>query len=122
MQKSWLALGLLWATACNPAIGGGDGGAHELGVNHDLGGDLAGVLTIAPLNAVVTATSATPKPTVQYMAQWSGASVAPAWTIDRGEIGTIDVSSGLFTAGGTIAGTAHVSARYQGLVASTSVT
>src|SRR5438874_12650630 len=71
--------------------------------------DMAFTLVIAPLDSVVTATPGQ-MPTVQYSATVDGASVAPSWTIDRGEIGVIDVASGLFTASGTLAGKANITA------------
>ena len=55
-------------------------------------------------------------PTVQYTATINGASVSPAWTIDRGELGAIDVASGLFTAAGTLGGTATITAKIGGQI------
>src|SRR5258708_3149612 len=51
--------------------------------------DMAVSLVIAPLDQVVT-TAPGQMPTVQFSATANGATVAPAWTIDRGEIGVID--------------------------------
>ncbi|MGZ3430031.1 MAG: hypothetical protein ACXVCV_25445, partial [Polyangia bacterium] len=84
-------------------------------------GDMAGQLVIAPLDQVVVAAPGM-MPTLQYSATVNSASVSPAWTIDRGEIGSIDVSTGLFTAAGTLGGKATISASYLGRKASTSVT
>ncbi|MCA1662884.1 MAG: hypothetical protein LC659_01160 [Myxococcales bacterium] len=84
-------------------------------------GDMAGPLAIAPLDQVVIAAPAA-MPTVQYSATVNGASVAPAWTIDRGEIGIIDVASGKFTASGTIGGKATITAKLGSATATTTVT
>jgi hypothetical protein len=84
-------------------------------------GDMAGTLVIAPLDQTLMASPGM-MPTLQYAATINGASVAPAWTIDRGELGSIDVSSGLFTAAGSIGGTGTITAKYSGQTASTSLT
>jgi hypothetical protein len=81
-----------------------------------------GTLAIAPTDPVVDVTSGTPTPTVAFKATYGGVTIAPSWSIDRGEIGTIDVSSGVFTPGGKIGGRATVSATYAGKTATTSVT
>ncbi len=118
---------LLCAVGCSPHTDHGGGFDLSVGDNGDLslgsGGsdDLGGPLTIAPLAQVLTITPGM-MPTVQYTATVGGASVSPAWTIDRGELGTIDVSSGLFTAAGTLGGTANITATYLQETATTTVT
>jgi hypothetical protein len=99
---------------------GGDGEDMAF-VNPVDTGDMAGQLVIAPIDQVVIAAPGT-MPTLQYSASVNGASVSPAWTIDRGEIGSIDVSTGLFTASGTLGGKATISAIYLGRTASTTIT
>jgi hypothetical protein len=84
-------------------------------------GDMSGPLVIAPLDQVLSAAPGA-MPTLQYSATINGASVAPAWTIDRGEIGSIDVASGKFTASGGIGGKATITATFLKETASTSVT
>jgi len=122
---------LLCAAGCSPhqehgggldlsGVGGGDVDMAVGGLPID-NGDMSGPLVISPLNQVVTAAPGA-MPTVQYAATINGQSVAPAWTIDRGEIGTIDVSSGLFTASGSIGGKATITATYLKETASTTVT
>lgn len=103
----------------------GSGGGPDLAVGDDFGvpgGDMAGPLVIAPLDQVVTYAPGGALPTVQYTASINGASVAPAWTIDRGEIGAIGVSDGKFVAAGGVGGTAHVTATYLGQTATTTIT
>jgi hypothetical protein len=122
---------LLCTVGCSPhqehgggfdlaGAGGGDVDMAIGGLPVD-NGDMSGPLAITPLDKVVTAAPGA-MPTVQYAATINGQSVAPAWTIDRGEIGTIDVSSGLFTASGSIGGKATITATYLKETASTTVT
>ncbi len=84
-------------------------------------GDMSGPLVIAPLNQTITTAPGT-MPTLQYTATINGSSVSPQWTIDRGELGTLDVSSGLFRASGTLGGKATITATLLGQTASTSLT
>ena len=121
---------LLCAVGCSPhqehgggldfSAGGGDVdmATNPLPVDN---GDMSGPLVIAPLDKTVTAAPGA-MPTVQYTATINGVPVAPQWTIDRGEIGVVDVGSGLFTASGSIGGKATITATYQGESAATSVT
>lgn len=106
--------------------GGGGGSGPDLSVGDDLSGtvstDMAGPLVISPLDQTVTAVVGQAAPTVQYTATVNGVGVAPQWTIDRGEIGSINVSSGLFTAAGTIGGKAMITAVFQNQTATTSIT
>ncbi|HEY1815239.1 MAG TPA: hypothetical protein VGG74_22985 [Kofleriaceae bacterium] len=82
---------------------GMSGGADASTVDADM------TLVIAPLAKVVTASPGA-MPTVQYTATEGGSPVAPEWTLDRGELGNLDVSSGLFTTLGSIGGVGHVTA------------
>src|SRR6185369_4316424 len=52
----------------------------------------------------------------------NGVQISPSWSIDRGELGSMDVSSGLFKAAGTMGGKATVTASYKGQTVSTTVT
>jgi len=130
-MKGWMAACALcaWAVAgCSPHMdhGGGvdlsaGGGGDDMAIPGGGSDDMAGPLVIAPADQVVTTTPGM-MPTVQYTATINGMSVAPAWTIDRGEIGSIDVSSGLFTAAGNLGGKATITATYQNETATTSIT
>jgi hypothetical protein len=122
----WGAIGvLLFCGACgggahiNP--GDGDGGLGD-GGHGDGALDAAASLTIAPQDAVVTVVTGQPLPTLQYTATRDGQSVQAAWSIDRGELGTISGSGGLFTPSGTRGGTANIIADFQGARATTKVT
>ncbi|HEX8951643.1 MAG TPA: hypothetical protein VF945_07340 [Polyangia bacterium] len=131
MKKiGFLAQALLLCTAgCSPhqEHGGGFdlsgvvGGGSDLAVGPVDTGDMSGPLVIMPADKVITTVPGM-MPTQQYTATINGASVAPAWTIDRGELGTIDVASGLFTAAGTLGGKATITATYLKLTATTTVT
>jgi hypothetical protein len=101
-----------------------DGGFNPDGFNLD-GSPTdpdANLLAIKPLDPVVDVTTGTPTPTVSFTATWGGAPISASWSIDRGEIGTVGVASGVFTPSGKIGGVAHVTAAYAGKSASTSVT
>ena len=93
---------------------GTDGGSGGGGGGNDAGGggptgDADTVFAIAPLAKVIMTAPGT-SPTVQYSATVGGVPVSPAWTTDRGELGTLDVSSGLYTTNGSIGGIGHVTA------------
>ena len=133
MEKfRYLAQALLLCTVgCSPhtdhggtldfaVAGGGDEDLSTGGLPVD-NGDMAGPIVLTPLDHVVTAAPGA-MPTVQYSATINGVAIAPAWTIDRGEIGVIDVASGKFTASGTLGGKATITATFGKATASTSVT
>ncbi|MDB4968304.1 MAG: hypothetical protein JWN44_3993 [Myxococcales bacterium] len=84
-------------------------------------GDMAGPLVITPLDQTLTAAPGA-MPTLAFSATVNGAPVSPAWTIDRGELGSIGVSTGSFSASGTIGGKGIITASYLGQTASTSLT
>lgn len=101
------------STGNDSTIGFGDGG---------LGGDaLAGALTITPANSTLNAQWNTPTP-LQFTALFQNSPVSASWTIDRGELGSID-SNGLLTANGKLGGKATISATAgNGATGSTTVT
>jgi hypothetical protein len=148
---SWFALTALltggfsaWAAGCGSDDssqfpggndgGGGDGqtfgdGGGGLG-NNDGGGNggdgSAQAIVITPANPTVNVTitngvvTATP---VDFVAKTlSGSPVAASWSLDRGELGTLVTGTGVFSAGGTVAGTGIVSAAYGASIATTKVT
>ncbi|MDB5215190.1 MAG: hypothetical protein JWO86_3117, partial [Myxococcaceae bacterium] len=97
----------------DPILGGGDGAV-------DLD---AAAFTITPVDPIVTFTSGKPAPTVQFKAVTTGGVEVPAsFTIDRGEIGGVGLTSGLFTASGTVGGVAKITAARNGKTATTTVT
>jgi len=82
----------------------------------------ATTLTIEPADSVLDVTVGGAIPTLTNVAKSNGTPVAVAWGIDRGEIGTINVSSGVFTPSGTVGGRANITATYGTKKATTSVT
>jgi hypothetical protein len=82
----------------------------------------ATVLTIEPADTILDVAVGTPPASITYVAKASGAPVAVAWAIDRGEIGTINVSTGVFTPSGAVGGKATITATYGTKKATTSVT
>jgi hypothetical protein len=137
-----LAFVVLAFAACNSDSGPGHGGPGKdmtsgVGGNGDdmavepMGPDMTGEvqdmslglpLTIAPLDPVLKMAAGAAAPTQQFTASVAGVQISPSWSIDRGELGSLDVSTGLFTASGTQGGKATVTASYKGQTASTSVT
>ena len=79
-------------------------------------------LTITPADPIVDVTSGAAPPTQTFTAQYGGATVAASWSLDRGEVGVIATSTGVFKPTGTIGGKATVTAAYAGKTATTSVT
>jgi hypothetical protein len=111
--------------------GGGDGNPFGDGTlddgfdpfGKDGGGNPDGsVLVVAPQNQIVTVKVGQPLPTVQFSATLGGQTVAPVWSIDRGEIGAIGPSTGVFTPGGKVGGTATISADYKGATGTAKLT
>ncbi|HEV8248312.1 MAG TPA: hypothetical protein VGP93_21195, partial [Polyangiaceae bacterium] len=120
----------------NPDSGGAGGSVVNLGGGGGLnvGGESAvGPLVITPLdpvmdvtveNGMVTSTTlvggaATP---LTFSATAGGAPVMPAWSIERGELGSMDAASGVFVPSGKFSGVGTISAVYGQAVASTTVT
>jgi hypothetical protein len=124
------------STGGKDATSSSSGGGHDSGpAGDDSGGDTgisfgddAGPTTfaIAPPNPTATVTitdgvvSTTPV-TLQAMATNKNGSVpvAAAWSFDRGELGVIDATKGVFTASGNLAGVGTVTATWNGLTATT---
>jgi len=110
------------ASADDATVPGDDGSALGDDGSHLGNGDASSVLTIAPANETIDVTYGQSMPTVQYTATVLGQQVAASFAIDRGEIGSMNASSGLMTPTGNVGGTAHVTATYNGQTASTTVT
>lgn len=99
-------------------IAPGDGGGF-------IGSDSAvpvGPIVISPADKVLDVVAGGTVPTISYTATVGGIAVHPAWSIDRGEIGAIDVASGVFTPSGKLGGKATISATLGANVATTTVT
>lgn len=82
----------------------------------------SGPIVIAPADKIIDVANGATTPTISYTATVGGAPVTPAWSLDRGELGSIDVSSGVFTPSGKLGGKATVSAQVGANIATTSVT
>lgn len=93
---------------------GGDGGDGSAGQQ--------GLLSIMPLAPIVNVVTGQPLPTAQFTAYLGTTKTAVVWSIDRGELGTIGTTTGLFTAAGTIAGTGNITATYGSQKATTTIT
>jgi hypothetical protein len=92
----------------------GDGGSAPIVPN--------GPLTITQVNQTLNVTIGSAAPTLQYAAFVGGTPVSASWSIDRGELGTLNIATGGFTAGETVGGTAHVTASYGSETTTTTVT
>ncbi len=110
-----------------PETCGGGGVANTCGAPNPDAGDGStsiptGPLTIAPLNDVITVPYGTQAPTVTYTAKVGGQSVAASFSIDLGQVGSINASTGVVTPSGLIGGVAHVTASFGTQTVSTPLT
>jgi len=113
----------------DPLNPGGDGSVNEGGFDLDSDFNIdssadpdAAALTIEPTDSTIDVSVGTPPPTITYVAKSAGVPVGVAWGVDRGEIGSINVSTGVFTPSGNLGGKATVTATYGSKKATTSVT
>ncbi|HEX7665308.1 MAG TPA: hypothetical protein VF407_12375 [Polyangiaceae bacterium] len=82
----------------------------------------SGPITITPADQVIDIPVGASIPTVTYQALQSGKSVGALWSIDRGEIGSIDLNTGVFKPSGTIGGKTNITATVGSVTVATSVT
>src|SRR5258708_22949219 len=81
------------------------------------------VIDVTIVDGVVTITGPDGgSASITFQATSNGSPVSPMWSIDKGELGTIDVASGAFTTTGQFSGVAKVSATLGNVIASTTVT
>jgi hypothetical protein len=92
-------------------IGGGDGATSP-----------KGPLVIAPADKVIDITAGSTITPIDYTATISGTAVSPTWSVDRGELGSIDATSGVFAPSGTLGGKLTVSATFGATTATTTLT
>ncbi len=90
------------------------------------GGNLnseGGALVISPAAPTLTITlGTTPSITpLQFTATYQGASIGAQWTLDRGELGTIGVATGVFTPA-SLGGMGTITATYAGHTTTTPIT
>jgi hypothetical protein len=84
--------------------------------------DMVTSIGIEPGSATLDVNGATPQSVqLSVIAQPSGAAVTPVWTLDNPAPGSID-SSGLYTSSNKAGGVVHVTAAYQGLTATATIT
>ncbi|MEO8797757.1 MAG: hypothetical protein ABI551_07725, partial [Polyangiaceae bacterium] len=111
--------------------GGGDDGAitdgsqsfpEGGGFNTDSGGTPTGPISITPADQVIDIPAGASIPTVTYQAIQGGKKVSALWSIDRGELGSIDVGSGVFKPSGTVGGKTNITATVGSVTVATSVT
>jgi hypothetical protein len=106
-------------------ISGGDAGDNGASPVADLSVIPADpVLTVTVVNGVVTSVEggSDKKGTIAFQAQTGGAVVPAKWSINRGELGTLDVNGGSFVPSGSYSGVGVVSVTYGKAVATTTLT
>ncbi len=121
--------GLLACGNCTaPATCGGGGVANKCGApTHDASADGTmpipkGPLSIAPLNTAISVAYGAHTPTITYTAEVGSTPVAASFSIDLGQVASIDASSGVLTPTGLIGGVAHVTATFGTQSVSTPIT
>lgn len=106
------AIGIVGPGADSGGILGDDGGSTPVG----------GPVDLEPTDQAIDVNYGDNTPTVTYSATVNGVSVAATFVVDRGEIASIDASSGMLAPTGTIGGVVTVTASYQGISATTTLT
>ncbi|MBX3227723.1 MAG: hypothetical protein KIT84_15310 [Labilithrix sp.] len=88
------------------------------------GAPIGSPIEIVPAEQTLDAVVGSPMPTTQFRARIisSGQEIPASWAIDRGEIGTIALTTGLFTASGAVGGSATITATYEGQTARAKIT
>jgi hypothetical protein len=97
------------ASGASGAPAGGKGGTAAGGTSGTGGAGAGLVATCTPAALVVTASAA---PTATCTATLGGAPVTPVWSLDKGELGAIDVKTGVFTPSKKLGGTVTITAGY----------
>jgi hypothetical protein len=110
----------------------GVGGGGIALIDVDASSQPGQAITIAPANPVVDVTVVNGMVTqiavmgggtsITFHATAGGAAIAPMWSIDRGELGSIDVSTGEFTTSGKFSGIAKITATLGNTIGTTTVT
>jgi hypothetical protein len=110
--------GLLQCGSCTlPETCGGGGQPNVCGApNPDAGDGSTGIpmgtLTISPQNIAITVPYGTHAPTVTYSAAVGGHPVSASFSIDLGQVASVNASSGVVTPSGIIGGVVHVTATF----------
>ena len=117
---------LMCGTCTAPETCGGGGVPNTCGMPEvsDAGdGSIpTGTLSIAPLNQTFTVPYGTSAPAATYTAKAGTVPVSASFSIDLGQIASINASTGVLTPSGVIGGVAHVTASFNGQTVSTPVT
>ena len=92
----------------DPADAGGGMDDAQLGAAPDA----ISSVVVSPQNQTLTVTDGQPLPTLQFTATADGVPVAPKWSVDRGELASID-ANGVLTPTGKYGGKLTVTATYQ---------
>jgi hypothetical protein len=74
--------------------------------------DVISSVVVTPQNQTITVTEGQPIPTLQFSATADGMPVMPKWSVDRGELASID-ANGVLTPTGKYGGKVTVTATYQ---------
>jgi hypothetical protein len=109
------------AAAAGTAAGGAPAGTGGSSISLTGGGASQDTLTIAPANPAIVVTTGMPLPTIPFAAMFGTSKVAAAWSVDAGEIGTIDPTTGVFKATGNAGGVVTVTAAVNKTTATTQV-
>jgi hypothetical protein len=98
------------AAADGPSFGNGDAGVTKLSIS-----PASPAASVTITNGLVATTPVT----LQALATNNNGSVpvAAAWSFDRGELGAMDATKGIFTANGNLGGVGNVTATWNGLTA-----
>jgi len=105
-------------------IAAGTSGSASLSQNNgdaSQPGDEAGSLAITTSASAIDVTYGQQSPTVTAIASINGVQVPASFTVDRGELGSIDAATGVFTPTGAVGGVVTIVATFSGQVATASV-
>jgi hypothetical protein len=87
-----------------------------------IGDDAGGTLVVNPASMNIDVNLGQQAPTVTYTATVFGLAVPASFSIDRGEIGSINASTGVLTPTGNVGGTANITATYGSQMAAAQLT
>ena len=135
----WFLAPLLALAACVAACGAGsrgqgftyEAGAGDASIQDEastegggpvFGGDASQSFTISPANPALLVTVGSPVPKQTFKAIYRGAEVPATWSVDRGDIGIVGGTSGVFTPTGNVGGVLMLTATVGMAQATTNIT